>query len=106
MSNVQPIRPSSPTAIDKRLAKATKRFRLRTTSASDTAITGLSGGRRNRAGRRHDANHLPAVIAMERRVVEHGGHVPVPVAKLQRTIAHEPFAKHLAIERAGLSPAR
>ena len=39
---------------------------------------------------------------MERRVVEHGGHVPVPVAKLQRTISHETFAKHLAIDRARL----
>ena len=41
MPNVQPTRPSSPTAIEKRLANATKRFRLRTTSASDSAIAGL-----------------------------------------------------------------
>ena len=64
---------------------------------------GLSGRRGNRTGRRHNADHVAGVVAMDRSVVEHGGHVPVrdgeaPAAdrariprEAPRDKAHEPL---------------
>ena len=107
MRNIQPASPSNPTATDTSAGERDEAAAgTLTTSGSDRARAGLSGGRADGAGGHDHSDGVATVVSIHGRVVEHRRAVSVAVPELQGAVAHEAHAPRLLVARPGPAPAR